>query len=295
MSWENRMRSSLQGVRSAAAESDNAPRVTLPTDALRPGLGQPRRHFDEAQMDALVASVRERGILQPLTVRPVERGYEIVAGERRWRAAQRVGLRDVPVYIRHLSDDEARAAALTENLVREDLSPLDEIEGKLLLVQGLLGTDDQAATILRLNQLDKAVAPGEEDQAAVVALEQVFSTLGKESWRSYTKAKLAVFGWHPDILDAMRQGLEFTKAKLIQGAPEDARADLLALATRGASRTELQAEIKRRQKPKKKALLREDRLRAALGKRRVITKMAPEKKTRFDELADELLALLEAE
>lgn len=292
MSWENRMRSSLQGVRSAAAEGDNAPRVTLPTDALRPGLGQPRRHFDEAQMDALVESIRERGILQPLTVRPVERGYEIVAGERRWRAAQRVGLRDVPVFIRHLTDDEARAAALTENLVREDLSPLDEIEGKLLLVQQLLGTPDQAGTILRLNQLDKAVAPAEEDQVAVAALEQVFSTLGKESWRSYTKAKLAVFGWHPDILDAMRRGLEFTKAKLIQSAPEDARADLLGLALRGASRTELQAEIKQAQKPKKKALTTPERVRTVLGNRRKLAGVAPEKMERAEALMQELLELL---
>lgn len=291
MGWQDRMRSSLQGVKSVT-ESDSGPRVTLPTDALRPGLGQPRRHFGNEQMAALVASIAERGILQPLTVRPVERGYEIVAGERRWRAAQQLGLRDVPVYVRHLSDDEARAAALTENLVREDLSPLEEIEGKLQLAQQLLGADSQEATILRLNQLDKASEPTAEDEALASALEQMFSTLGRETWRSYTKAKLAVFGWHPDILDAMRRGLEFTKAKLIQNAPEELQDNLLALALRGASRTELQEEIKRACKPKKKPVTEYSQVAKLLGNPRKMAKLPLERTERVQRLTRELLELL---
>ena len=283
----NRLAAILGGTVSAAA----APTATntLPVDALRPGTGQPRRHFDEQALKELAHSIAEKGVLQPLLVRPVDGGYEIVAGERRWRAAQLAGLRDVPVLIRALTDEEARAAALLENIQRKALSPLEEIEGKLAVTAAALGLPDaEAMTAMQAARVE----PGGE---VARQLDQVFAAFGGESWQSYASNKLAVFAWHPNILDAMRRALEFTKAKLIQSAPEDARTDLLALALRGASRTELQAEIKRAQKPKKKAVLREDRLRAALGKRKVITKMAPEKRSRFDELADELLALLEAE
>ncbi len=96
---------------------------------------QPRRRFAEAELDALAQSIREKGVLQPLLVRPVDTAaaedgatFELVAGERRWRAAQRVGLHEVPVVVRALGDAEALEIALVENLQREDLSPLEEAE-----------------------------------------------------------------------------------------------------------------------------------------------------------------------
>lgn len=101
----------------------------VPIEFLQPSALQPRRRFDEAELEALAQSIRERGVLQPLLVRPVTGGaaaYEIVAGERRWRAAQRAGLHDVPVLVRDLSDLETLELALIENLQRSDLSPLDE-------------------------------------------------------------------------------------------------------------------------------------------------------------------------
>src|SRR5271170_4789893 len=103
----------------------------LPTEAIRPSPFQPRRHFAEAELDGLAQSIREKGIVQPLLVRPIEGGaadFELVAGERRWRAAQRVGLHEVPVIIRQLGDAAAFEIALVENLQREDLSPLEEAE-----------------------------------------------------------------------------------------------------------------------------------------------------------------------
>jgi len=103
----------------------------VPIEAIRPSPLQPRRHFAEAELDGLAQSIRDKGILQPLLVRPAgdaEGEFELVAGERRWRAAQRVGLHEVPVVVRVFADTEALEIALVENLQREDLSPLDEAE-----------------------------------------------------------------------------------------------------------------------------------------------------------------------
>jgi len=100
-------------------------------ELIRPGTYQPRRRFDEAELEALAQSVKEKGVLQPLLVRPVEgeeAAFELVAGERRWRAAQRAGLHRVPVLVRALGDVEALEIALIENLQREDLSALEEAE-----------------------------------------------------------------------------------------------------------------------------------------------------------------------
>jgi ParB family chromosome partitioning protein len=100
-------------------------------EMIRPGAYQPRRQFDEAELEALAQSIREKGIIQPLLVRPVddaEVAYELVAGERRWRAAQRVGLHMVPVIVRSFADLEALEIALIENLQREDLTALEEAE-----------------------------------------------------------------------------------------------------------------------------------------------------------------------
>lgn len=109
-----------------------APRATttLPLAALTPCKSQPRKHFDEAALEELAASIRSQGVIQPLLVRPLRSEtatvYEIVAGERRWRAAQKAGLTEVPVYLREMSDEDALTAALIENLQREDLNPLEE-------------------------------------------------------------------------------------------------------------------------------------------------------------------------
>jgi len=104
---------------------------------IRPGALQPRRRFAEAELEALAQSIREKGILQPLLVRSLnaqETDFELIAGERRWRAAQRVGLHAVPIIIRQISDSEALEIALIENLQREDLSPLEEAEAYRRLI-----------------------------------------------------------------------------------------------------------------------------------------------------------------
>lgn len=104
---------------------------SLPTADLRPGRYQPRRQFDEEEMRSLVLSIRRQGVLQPILVRhhPEESGaWEIIAGERRWRAAQQAQLHEVPVLVRDFSDRETLEVALVENLQRQDLNPLEEAE-----------------------------------------------------------------------------------------------------------------------------------------------------------------------
>jgi ParB family chromosome partitioning protein len=111
--------------------SPGATARVVPVEAIRPSAFQPRRHFTEDELEALAQSIREKGILQPLLVRPVADAagdYELVAGERRWRAAQRAGLHEVPVTVREVADSEALEIALVENLQRENLTPLDEAE-----------------------------------------------------------------------------------------------------------------------------------------------------------------------
>src|ERR1700730_1673299 len=113
------------------ATVDPAPQRLVPIELIRPGALQPRRRFAEAERDAWARRIRETGVLHPLLVRPLaaeEADFELVAGERRWRAAQRVGLHEVPVIIRRITDTEALEIALVENLQREDLSPLEEAE-----------------------------------------------------------------------------------------------------------------------------------------------------------------------
>jgi ParB family chromosome partitioning protein len=104
---------------------------------LQPGAFQPRRHFDEDALKGLAGSIAERGILEPLVVRAMQGpdSFEIVAGERRWRAAQMAGLHDVPVVVRNLTDREALEFGLIENVQRQDLSPLEEADGYKRLLE----------------------------------------------------------------------------------------------------------------------------------------------------------------
>jgi ParB family chromosome partitioning protein len=107
-----------------------APAATMrvPVAALVPNPEQPRRHFDEEALAALADSIARHGLLQPLVVRPVAGGYEVIAGERRLRAAIRAGLTEVPVLVRESAPGERLELALIENLQRENLTPLEEAE-----------------------------------------------------------------------------------------------------------------------------------------------------------------------
>ena len=128
----------LFGEAEGEAVAEPAMQRRVPIELIRPSAFQPRRRFAEDELDALAQSIREKGILQALLVRPIdgeEPAFELVAGERRWRAAQRVGMHEVPVNVRPLADFEALEIALVENLQREDLSALEEAEAYSRLME----------------------------------------------------------------------------------------------------------------------------------------------------------------
>jgi ParB family chromosome partitioning protein len=142
---------------------------TLSVEALQPGKYQPRTRMDTGSLEELAASIKAQGLIQPISVRPVgaER-YEIIAGERRWRAARIAGLAEVPVLIRDIPDDATLAISLIENIQREDLNPLEEATGIQRLIDEFGMTHQQAAdavgrsrsatsNLLRLLQLAKPV------------------------------------------------------------------------------------------------------------------------------------------
>ena len=143
--------------------------ATLKLGELSPGRYQPRTKMDEASLQELAASIRVQGLMQPILVRPVAKDrYEIIAGERRWRAAKLAGLSEVPVVVRDVPDQAALAMALIENIQREDLNPLEEAHGVQRLVDEFKLTHQQAAdaigrsraattNLLRLLNLEKSV------------------------------------------------------------------------------------------------------------------------------------------
>lgn len=128
----------------------------IPTGAIRANPHQPRRHFDEESLLSLVASVRQLGILQPLLVRPADDDtYELIAGERRWRAAKRAGLTTVPAIVRGVDDAASLEQAVVENLHRQDLNPLEEAAAYQQLIEDFSYTHDQLA--LRVGKSRAAV------------------------------------------------------------------------------------------------------------------------------------------
>lgn len=120
----------------------------IPLEALRPNPYQPRRRETEEGLEELADSIRRHGILQPILVRPVADGYQIVAGERRWRAAQRAGLTSIPALVRDWSDKETLLLALIENLQREDLNPIEAAEAYQRALQEFHWTQEELAAYL---------------------------------------------------------------------------------------------------------------------------------------------------
>jgi len=142
---------------------------TLPVNQLQPGKYQPRTHMDQASLESLASSIREQGVMQPIIVRELGANrYEIIAGERRWRASQLAGLIEVPVIVREIPDEAALAMALIENIQRENLNPIEEANGIKRLIDEFSMTHELAAkavgrsrsavtNLLRLQQLHTVV------------------------------------------------------------------------------------------------------------------------------------------
>ncbi len=136
----------LSAILPEAASTDAGELRELPVGLIKPNPGQPRTKFDAEALSALAASIESSGIVQPLLVRPLPDGsYELVAGERRWRAAQQAGLEKVPAVVREQAEAERLQAALIENMVREDLNPVEEAKACAALVEDLGLTKEELA------------------------------------------------------------------------------------------------------------------------------------------------------
>jgi len=195
---------------------------------------QPRRYFDPQKMEQLVLSVKEHGILEPLLLRTLDQPdlYELVAGERRYRAAKEAGLIDVPAVIRELTDEQAVQLALIENLQREDLNPVEETEGVLqLLALKLEMTVSEVPKLLyRMQHEAKGkVAHNVMGSLENEAIQTVFASLGTMTWESFVNNRLPLLNLPDDILKALQQGkIAYTKAQVIARVKdEDQRQDLL--------------------------------------------------------------------
>lgn len=199
-------------VAEAAAEIVSLDQICLPQQ-------QPRRYFDPMAMQELVESVKQHGILQPMLVRPLlDNKYELVAGERRYRAAQAAGLEEVPVVVRELQDSEALQLALLENLQREDLNPIEETEGILQLLALKLNKTCESAIAL----LNQAAHPERNSVDNVIhslewqLVQEVFNTVGKFTPESFRTNRLPLLNLPDEILDALRLGhIAYTKARAI--------------------------------------------------------------------------------
>ncbi len=192
------------------AESQAPPQteMTCAVDIIRPNRYQPRRHFAETEMAELAASIKAQGIIQPLLVRKDTSGYELVAGERRLRAAKMAGLTEVPVVVKDLTDAEMLEVSIVENIQREDFNPIEEADAYHRLMNEFGLTQDQAAArvgksrsavanILRLRQLEapikQSIVEGAISMGHARALLGLPTATDRQgAWRAIVSRRLSV-------------------------------------------------------------------------------------------------------
>ena len=184
---------------------------TLSLDLIASPLYNPRTYFDSEKLEQLAESFKEHGMIGRLTVRPIEgkkQPYELVTGERRFRAASLANLVEVPVDIRELSDQQAIALAIEENLNRENLNPVEETEGILKLLSISSGLEKPEITSLLYKMIKGRNVPTNFQEVVV----KVFESLKNLSWQTFTRDRLRLLNLPESILEAISQGqLEYTK------------------------------------------------------------------------------------
>ena len=178
----------------AVAEDERHKIVELDVERVMPNPDQPRKHFDEDQMTDLVESIREHGVLQPIIVAPKGDDYLIVAGERRWRAAKRVGLTMIPAIVKDLSEDQIFELALIENIQRADLNPIEEARGYKqladrfgysaeLIAKRMGKSRPQVANTMRLLSLPEEVLAFVEEEKLSVSHVRPLLALNDAKWQ----------------------------------------------------------------------------------------------------------------
>lgn len=265
---------------------------------------QPRKYFGEEALEALTASIKEKGVLQPVLVR--ERGdtYELVAGERRYRAAERAGLEIIPAIIRDLSDDESLEIALVENLQREDLNPVEETDATLNYLSHKL--DIPVQEVLEAIRQSHYRALGRVDNNVVInphvaAVEVLFKAIGRSTASSFYSHRVPILKMPATLIRVVREGrLEYSKARALAGVKDEVlRSKLLERAlTDGLSLKELKAEIVSQTTPERPARRgRAETVDLARLRRRLtpsrIDRLSPTKRRELDKLLTRLETMLE--
>lgn len=209
------------------------PDLTVPIERIEPNPNQPRRDFDRGALEELAASIREKGVIQPLIVRenPVKSGYyEIVAGERRWRAAQMAQLHDLPVLVREVSDSELLELAIIENIQRADLNPIEEAMGYRQLMDRFGHTQERLAETLSKSRSHIA------NLLRLLTLPDIVQTWLREGRLTAGHARALVATDNPAELArrVVDQGLSVRETERLAQAPKRARAE--ARAPRGGDK-----------------------------------------------------------
>lgn len=212
--------SKLRGVAALLGEPPVAAAQVVAISSIRLPQQQPRRYFDPEKLEQLTISVKKLGILEPLLVRLLHPGeYELVAGERRYRAAQKAGLTEIPVVVRELTDEEALQLSLIENLQREDLNPVEETEAilQLLATQLSSSTQEARALLYRMqNEVKGKVTQNVLGSQEGELVKTMFDSLGLMSWESFVSSRLPLLNLPDEVIEALRQGqIEYTKAQAI--------------------------------------------------------------------------------
>ena len=260
---------------------------------------QPRRYFDPDKLEQLVLSIKEHGILEPLLVRPRSGGeYELVAGERRYRAAQKLGLAEVPVVIRKLTDEEALALSLIENLHREDLNPVEETEGilQLLSLKLNVAVEETISLLYRMqNEAKGKVTQNVLGSQSGEEVKSLFDSLGLMSWESFASSRLPLLKLPTEVLDALRRGeIEYTKATAIARVKDVSarRALLLAAIEEKLSLSQIAERIKATRPSGSQDSLKERIKQASSRLQKAKLWDSPEKQQVLEKLLEQMEALL---
>ena len=293
--------SKLRGVAALLGEvaPEAATQKAVAVTAIRLPPQQPRRYFDPDKLEQLVLSIKEHGILEPLLVRPRPGGeYELVAGERRYRAAQKLGLAEVPVVIRKLTDEEALALSLIENLHREDLNPVEETEGilQLLSLKLNVAVEETISLLYRMqNEAKGKVTQNVLGSQSGEEVKSLFDSLGLMSWESFASSRLPLLKLPTEVLDTLRRGeIEYTKATAIARVKDVSARKALLLATieEKLSLTQIAERIKATRPSGSQDSLKERIKQASSRLQKAKLWDSPEKQQVLEKLLEQMEALL---
>jgi ParB family transcriptional regulator, chromosome partitioning protein len=195
--------------------------LSVPINSISLPASQPRRYFDPQKLQQLIESIRKHGIIEPILVRlkQEEGDYELVAGERRFRAAKEIGLDTIPAIVRDLNDEESLQLALVENLLREDLNPVEEAEGILQLIGLRLNISPTEVPAFLYRMRNEVV--GNSNQNVLISpeakmIQVIFAELATITWESFVTTRMPLLNLPQEVLEALRGGqIAYTKAQLI--------------------------------------------------------------------------------